>query len=197
MSDTYWLTTDRLGLRRFTPDDLDWLLDLYSDVDVTRYLGGVKTRPQMEELLHIWILEYYDEHPGLGIWVTHERETNTRVGLHLLNHVRGESIIQVGFTLAKSAWGKGLGTEMAYALLRYGFIDRTLPRIAGIASLKNYASQRVLTKIGLERRGERAFSHPAYASEGPLAFFERDADEWVAEQAAGSFCEPTPERHSR
>jgi hypothetical protein len=31
----------------------------------------------------------------------------------------------------------------------------------------NHASQRVLRKIGLELRGERAFSHPDYASEGP------------------------------
>jgi RimJ/RimL family protein N-acetyltransferase len=40
----YWLTSDRLALRRFTPDDVDWLADLYSDPDVTRYLGWVKDR---------------------------------------------------------------------------------------------------------------------------------------------------------
>jgi ribosomal-protein-alanine N-acetyltransferase len=181
VSDSYWLTTERLALRRFTPDDIDWLAELYSDTDVTRYLGGVKTRPQIEEMLHTMILDYYDQHPGLGIWLTVERATETCVGLHLLNHVRGESIIQVGFTLAKSAWGKGYGTEMASAVLRYGFVDRKLPRIAGIASLQNHASQHVLTKIGLERRGERAFVHPAYAAEGPLAFFEREAEEWIAE----------------
>lgn len=71
----------------------------------------------------------------------------------------------------------------AYAVLRYGYVDRQLPRIAGIASLGNHASQHVLTKIGLERRGERAFSHPAYAAEGPLAWFEREAKEWLAEYA--------------
>ena len=52
MSDPrYWLTTDRLALRRFTLDDLDWLTELYSDPDVTRYLGGVKDRAKSEELL--------------------------------------------------------------------------------------------------------------------------------------------------
>ena len=115
--------------------------------------------------------------------MTVERETGTRLGLHLLNHIQGESIIQIGFTLAKAAWGKGFGTEMAYAVLRYGFVDRNLPRIVGMASLQNHASQRVLTKIGLERKGERAFAHPAYASEGPLAWFERDAADWQAEHA--------------
>src|SRR5688572_10181072 len=187
MSGHHWfLTTDRLALRRFTPDDLDWLADLYSDRDVTRYLGGVKDRKKAEEVLNSRILQYYDEHPGLGVWVTVERATGTRLSFHLLNRIRGESIIQVGFTLAKSAWGKGFGTEMAAAVLRYGFVDLKLPRIAGMASLENHASQRVLLKIGLERSGERAFPHPDYASEGPMAWFERDAVDWQSERARGS-----------
>ena len=95
------------------------------------------------------------------------------MGLHLLNHIQGESIVQVGFILAKPAWGRGFATEMALALLRYGFTDLALPRIVGIAAQSNLASQHVLSKIGLERHGERAFSHPAYASQGPMAWFER------------------------
>jgi [ribosomal protein S5]-alanine N-acetyltransferase len=51
-----------------------------------------------------------------------------------------------------------------------------------MASLENHPSQRVLLKIGLERRGERAFAHPAYASEGPMAWFERNAADWRAER---------------
>jgi hypothetical protein len=50
-----------------------------------------------------------------------------------------------------------------------------------MANLDNVASQNVLRKIGLERRGERAFPHPAYAAEGPLAWFEREADAWLAD----------------
>jgi RimJ/RimL family protein N-acetyltransferase len=128
------------------------------------------------------ILRYYDEHPGLGMWVTVERATGTSLGFHLLNHIRGESIIQVGYTLAKPAWGRGYATEMAAAVLRYGFVDLNLPRIVGMANLENVASQRVLLKIGLERNGERAFPHPDYAAEGPMAWFERDAAEWLAER---------------
>ena len=182
----YWLTTERLALRRFTPADIDWLAELYSDSEVTLYLGGVKDRAKTEELLNTRILQYYDEHPGLGIWTTVERATGSCLGFHLLNHIRGESIIQIGFALAKSAWGNGFATEMAAAVLRYGFVDLKLPRIAGMASLQNHASQRVLLKIGLERRGERAFSHPDYASEGAMAWFERDAADWQAQRASVS-----------
>jgi RimJ/RimL family protein N-acetyltransferase len=176
-----WLTTERLALRRFTPADIEWLFELYSDADVTRYLGGVKNRAQTQAFLETRILQYYDENPGLGMWVTLERATGARLGFHLLNHIRGESIIQVGFVLGKSAWGAGFASEMAAAVLRYGFVDLNLPRIAGITSLRNIASQHVLHKIGLERRGERAFPHPDYVAEGPMAWFERERDDWRAE----------------
>ena len=177
----YWLTTERLGLRRFTASDADWLAALYSDAEVTRYLGGTKDRVKTEEMLTIRCLQYYDDHPGLGIWMTLERSSGSPVGFHLLNHIQSESFIQIGFALVKAAWGKGMDTEMAAALLRYGFVELSLPSIVGIASLDNRASQHVLEKIGLHRRGERAFPHPAYASEGPMAWFERDSRDWLAE----------------
>ncbi|MNC93002.1 hypothetical protein D3C83_95350 [compost metagenome] len=54
-----------------------------------------------------------------------------------------------------------------------------------MANLDNYASQNVLLKIGLHRNGERAFPHPAYAAAGPMAWFERDREDWLAEQRDG------------
>jgi [ribosomal protein S5]-alanine N-acetyltransferase len=180
----FWLTTDRLGLRRFTLDDLDWLADLYADAEVTTHLGGTMDRARVEQLLRGRILDYYDANPGLGNWMTIDRATGVPVGFHLLNHIQGETIIQVGFVLARAAWGRGLGTEMASAVLRYGFVDLGLPRIVAIANLENHASQHVLQKIGLRRNGERAFPHPAYVAAGPMAWFERERDDWIAEHGA-------------
>jgi ribosomal-protein-alanine N-acetyltransferase len=174
--------TERLVLRRFTAADLDWLAALYADPEVTRYLGGGKDRAGAEQMLRSRILEYYEAHPGLGMWATIERETLQPVGFHLLNHIQGESIIQVGFTLRRSAWGRGFASEMAAALLGYGFGALRLPRIAAIADRGNVASQRVLEKIGLERRGERSFAHPAYAASSPLAWFEREREAWLTER---------------
>ena len=175
----YWLTTERLGLRPFTWADRDWLAALYADAEVTRYLGGVRTPAQVEEMLSTRILEYYQSHPGLGIWLTVELATGERAGFHLLNNIQGESIIQIGFTLSGAFWGRGYATEMADAVLHYGFAQLGLPVVAGMANMANVASQRVLGKIGLERRGERAFPHPAYVREGPMAWFEREREAWI------------------
>ncbi len=161
-------------------DDLDWFAGLYGDADVTRYLGGLKTRGQVEEMFRTRIIDYYAANPGMGIWQTVERASGDPVGFHLINHIHGETIIQVGYGLATGAWGKGYATEMALAVLRYGFTDLGLGTIVGMTDLRNAASLRVLEKIGLERRGERAFSHPAYAAAGPLAWFVGDRDQWLA-----------------
>jgi RimJ/RimL family protein N-acetyltransferase len=176
-----WLETPRLALRRFAEADLDWLSAFYSDPVVTRYLGGVKSRQEVAALLQSRGLDYYEAHPGLGMWLTLERATGTPVGFHVLNHVWGEPDIQVGFGLLAPAWGRGYGTEMALALVRHGFRDLGLPRIVGIASRPNAASHRVLTKIGLRRREDRLLPHPAYASEGPMAWFDRERREWLDE----------------
>ena len=178
----HWLQTERLGLRRFTQADRDWLVALYADAEVTRYLGGTQPPDVVDRMLQSRFLDYYDANPGLGIWMTVERDSAEAVGFHLLNNIQGDTIIQVGFVLLQPAWGKGYGTEMAAAVLRHGFETLGLPSIAGMASLRNVASQRVLGKIGLERRGERAFPHPAYAAEGPMAWFERDAAAWLADR---------------
>jgi RimJ/RimL family protein N-acetyltransferase len=178
MAERAILQTPRLTLRRFTPADAAWFAELFADPDVTRFLGGTRTRAQTDEMFATRVLAYYDQHPGLGMWMTAERDSGRPVGFHLLNNIQGETIIQVGFGLERSAWGKGYGTEMAREVLRYGFEDLNLPHIAAIANLENTASQHVLEKIGLVRRGERAFSHPAYASQGPLAWFEQDAAGW-------------------
>ena len=131
-------------------------------------------------MLAVRILAYYDEHPGLGIWVTTERHSGVPIGFHLLNHIQGETIIQVGYGLARRAWGRGYATEMASAVLRYGFTELGLPKIVGMANTANHASLRVLEKVGLVRNGERAFPHPAYADQGPMAWFERTREDWLA-----------------
>ena len=174
------LLTDRLSLRRFTLDDLDTLDRIGSDPRVTEFLGGVKSRSATEAMLRTRILEYYDQHPGLGIWATVERASGQCVGFHVLNHIQGETDIQVGYALFTDAWGKGYATEMTMGLLRYGFSTLQLPVIAAVTNVGNIASQRVLLKAGLRRNGERLLAHAAYTDQGPMAWFDADRAGWLA-----------------
>lgn len=178
------VTTARLRLRHFTPDDLELLCRLHSDPRVMRYAGGVRTRAQVEALLQDRILGYAQQNPGLGVWATVEKESGRCVGIHLLNNVHGQTDIQVGYLLFPEHWGKGYATEMCRAVLRYGFAVRRLAQIVAITDLANTDSQHVLLKCGMERHGERLLPHPNYAASGPLAWFQRDREDWLAADAS-------------
>ena len=178
------LATARLKLRRFTTDDLPLLQALNSDVEVMRYLGGVETAEQTCEALHGRILSYYDQHPGYGVWATLERDSGACIGFHLLNDIRGSAHIQIGYRLLPQYWGRGYATEMSLALMRYGYTQLKLAQLTAITHIDNAGSQQVLLKAGLHRKGERVFDHPAYRAFSPLAWFERDATDWLAEFGA-------------
>lgn len=178
------LSSNRLRLRRFSRDDLPLLRRLNGDPQVMQHLGGVETPEETQAALEGRILGYYLEHPGLGVWATLERDSGAFVGFHLLNHIRGETLIQVGYRLLPAYWGRGYATEMTRRLLRYGYADLALPGICAITAPDNFGSQRVLLKSGLERRGERAFNHPSYRSYGAMPYFERSAEDWLAGAAA-------------
>lgn len=174
-----WLRSARLALRRFTRDDLMFLCRLYSDERIARHVGGVKTEDACRVMLEERILGYYDVNPGLGIWLTSDIETGSPVGMHLLNHIRGETHVQLGYVLDRPFWGRGYATEMARALVDYGFHERGLAKITAITDLANTASQRVLEKCGLQRCGERVLAHPVFRGE-PLAWFECDVQTWTS-----------------
>ena len=178
------LGSARLLLRRFTMADLPLLTELNADPEVMRYVGGGQTPQQTRAMLESRILDYYQANPGLGVWATLLRDSGECIGFHLLNHIQGEEFIQVGYRLFPRHWGRGYATEMSVALLRYGYTQLQLPRIVAITDLHNRVSQQVLLKAGLHRHGERSFQHPAYASFGPLAWFERAAQDWLGEHKA-------------
>ena len=172
-------TTERLVLRRFTPDEAALMARLHFDPRVMRYAGGVQTPEQSRAMFEQRVLAYYDANPGLGVWATIERASGECIGLHLINHIQGESDIQVGYLLYPEYWGRGYATEGARAAMRYAYAELELPRVTAITDLDNVESQRVLEKCGLRREGERAFAHPAYSAQGPLAWFVSDRDEWL------------------
>ena len=177
------LATARLALRRITADDTPWVERLHGDARVMGHVGGVQTPERAREVMRERMLDYYDRHPGYGIWATVERATGAVVGMHLLNNIRGEDLVQVGYLLFPEHWGRGYATEMCVEVLRYGFADLALPRIHAITDLPHLASQRVLLKAGLHRHGERSFRE--YSKGAPLAFFQRDRDDWLAEHGGG------------
>lgn len=147
-------STERVILREFTLDDADDLFALDSDPRVMRYIGDgqTATRADVDTLLPKAIARYV-RHPGMGSFHATLRETGRFIGWCSVKHAGESPDVEVGYRLCFDAWGKGLATEMARAMLARGFDTIGLERIIGVTHPDNLASQHVLRKCGLEDLG--------------------------------------------
>jgi RimJ/RimL family protein N-acetyltransferase len=148
-----FLETERLLLRRFTPDDLDLIVDLDSDPEVMRYIsGGVATpRDEIEfDILPAW-LSYYERYSGFGFWAAHEKTSGEFIGWFHFRPPPGhaDDDVELGYRLKKAAWNKGYATEGSRALIERGFSELGVQRVFAHTMVVNYASQRVMEKAGL------------------------------------------------
>jgi ribosomal-protein-alanine N-acetyltransferase len=145
------LETERLILRRLLPEDLDDLFALYRDPEIRRYFPeGTLTYEETQEELE-WFLNGHPEHPELGLWATIHKETNQFIGrCGLLPWtIDGQYDVEVAYLLSKAYWRQGLGTEVARAILNYGFEQLHLSRLICLIDPDNEASIKVAQNMGM------------------------------------------------
>lgn len=148
------LTTARLLLRQFTLADYADLCRLSGNAQVMRYVGNGQPRTEEQVAAELErILCYYAEHPGLGQWAIICREGGAFVGEAGLYHLDNTDQVEVGYRLLPEYWGLGIATEVARALVDYGFERMGLKRIVAVTYPDNAASRRVLEKAGLRYEG--------------------------------------------
>ena len=148
-----WLTTLRLAMREFVPDDFADLRRLNSDVRVMKYISGKAETPEETQAAVRRTLRNYRLYPDLGAWYTVRRDTGKFIGWFSLKYAGKSPDIEIGYRLLPQAWGQGFATEGATAMYQYGFDDLDLDRIIGVTHPDNFASQKVLMKAGLTDRG--------------------------------------------
>jgi ribosomal-protein-alanine N-acetyltransferase len=89
--------------------------------------------------------------PELGLWATIHKEAGRFIGrcglLPWTIDQREE--VEVAYLLAQAYWGRGLGTEAAQAIARYGFEELHLSRLICMIHPENQASVKVAQKIGM------------------------------------------------
>ncbi|SCG16078.1 Protein N-acetyltransferase, RimJ/RimL family [Micromonospora echinofusca] len=148
-----FLSTPRLVLREFTPDDADLLVELDGDPEVMRYLtGGRPTPPEaVRERVLPRILAHYRRAPGLGWWAAQDRGSGAFLGWFEFRPTRDGDAweVELGYRLRRAAWGAGLATEGCRALIDKGFAELDVRRVTANTMTVNAASRRVMEKSGL------------------------------------------------
>jgi len=148
-----FLETERLLLRRFTPDDVDNLVDLDSDPAVMRYISGGRPTPRDEIQNDVLpnFLAYYGRYTGYGFWAVVDKTTGEFLGWFHFRPPPGAETddVELGYRLQARAWGKGYATEGSRALIHKGFTDLGVRRVFASTMVVNTASRRVMEKAGL------------------------------------------------
>jgi [ribosomal protein S5]-alanine N-acetyltransferase len=144
------IETERLIFRPFVDDDLPLLIEQRSDPDVNRYLGGPgRQNPEALAARIQFYMDCYDK-AGFGMCAMIWRETGEMIGSAGLQPLEDTGDIEVGYSLVRKFWGKGLGTEAAKGWMIHGFNVGGLDRIVAVAVTENAASRRIMEKLGMK-----------------------------------------------
>jgi RimJ/RimL family protein N-acetyltransferase len=156
------LRTERLLLRRWREEDREPWAALNTDPEVMRHFPALLDRAQSDAWFEV-IDAHFAQH-GYGLWAV---EVDGRfagfTGLRWTDALGGDDL-EVGWRLARWAWGHGYATEAARAALDVGFAH--VEQVVSVTALTNERSWRVMERLGMERSGE--FDHPRIPEGHPL-----------------------------
>jgi [ribosomal protein S5]-alanine N-acetyltransferase len=154
------LVTDRLVMRPFREDDADAVFAMFGDPDVGRFVGGAHATRGASVDLVARNREHQERH-GFAYWAVEERDSGAlvgEVGLQLLEQTGPD--VEIGWVIAKPAWGRGYATEAAAAWLAAGLGPLGLDEVIAVVRPQNAASHRVAQRLGMRRAGRRhAYDH--------------------------------------
>jgi RimJ/RimL family protein N-acetyltransferase len=141
------LETERLLLREWRPADLGAHAAMCADPEVMRHLGGpVDAAASWRSMaLHAghWALR------GYGNWVVERKADGAMLGRAGLWNPEGWPGLEVGWKLARDAWGQGYATEAAAAAVGWAWSALGAERLISVIALDNAASVRVAERLGM------------------------------------------------
>jgi ribosomal-protein-alanine N-acetyltransferase len=173
------IRTARLLMRSWRDEDRAPFAAMNADPVVMEHFPAPLTRAESDAFVGR-IDAHFAEH-GYGLWVL-EDDTGF-IGFTGLNWATFDApfnpSLEVGWRLARPAWGKGYASEAATESVRRGL--ELVERITSFTSLTNERSWRVMERIGLRRDTE--FDHPRVAEGSRIrrhVLYVADRGTWAA-----------------
>jgi len=155
------LETDRLLLRVPKPSDADGLAEVITDPEVMRYIGAGTPVKREDAAPAIARFRRWWQADGFGVFAVVRREDGRFIGRAGLlawdpttweHSTRAEigahAELEVGWALARHAWGQGYATEAAIAVRDWAFRELSPRRLISLIHPQNERSKRVAEKLG-------------------------------------------------
>lgn len=160
------IETPRLRLRLPEIADAQAIFEQYAqDTEVTRYLIW-QPHQSMEETIQFLKRELAAWQEGTSFsWVITRKPDNQLLGM-IAFRIEGYKA-NLGYVLAKAYWGQGYATEAAQSLVNLAMAEPEIYRVWAVCDAENYASARVLEKVGMSFEGvlRRWIMHPNLSAE--------------------------------
>lgn len=173
------IRTERLELRPWRLGDVDDVFSYARDPEWARFLRMLPTpytRQDAEQFVARQLLLDRVTHPAWA--VEHEGSVIGGIGLRF-NFEHG--LAELGYSIARVHWNKGLCTEAARAVIDAAFSTHPdLNRVHARADNENTASQRVMEKIGMTKEGVLRMSRIERGEALDEAWFAILRSEWRA-----------------
>lgn len=187
--------TERLRMRAWVAADRDVFAALNADPEVMCYFPSVMTRDASDDFADG--IEARMAELGYGLWALEPRNEGGFVGFTGLNPmpagVPGSGGLEVGWRLARSAWGRGYATEAGRAALAVAFDRLGLDEVWSLTTTTNLPSRAVMGRLGLRHVATQL--HPALEPDSPIAehvFYRITQSEYADLSEAGGVEEGEP-----
>jgi RimJ/RimL family protein N-acetyltransferase len=146
---------ERVVIRELTESDWVQIQEYASDYEVVQYeTWGPNTEKQTKEFLAYAVKASQESPRQVFEFAVTLKDSGALIGacgIRIKDNANRAG--DIGYSLRKDQWGKGLGTQVAKALIQFGFADLKLHRIWATCHVDNQASSRVLEKAGMQREG--------------------------------------------
>jgi len=176
------LRTARLRLVPISDEHLPLLEELNGDAEVMAYLlGRAATSAETTAEWRRRLDHQSDPGRGLGYWAVLEDEVF--VGwCSASSFADRPEVAGIGYRLRRSAWGHGIATEVASAMVAQAFAAPAVETVFASTMAVNEPSRRVLAKAGLRHTStwHDEWEDPVPGAEQGEVGYELTRAEWEA-----------------
>jgi RimJ/RimL family protein N-acetyltransferase len=171
--------TARLLVRTAVAEDASFIVALWSDPRVTRYVGFPLGIPSARDD----VLRRMRRGDGLtALLIAEERASRESIGQCMLGALGPRGACEPDIKLAPPFWGRGYGRELWAALVDQLFLRSTCSIVRGTPNVANLASIRMQESAGMKHVGEGVSEFPAslqaFTAPVPYFVYEITREEW-------------------
>ncbi len=163
----YFMHSSRLGFSTWNDDDLELMISLYGQKDVTQFISanGIFTDAQIVDRLNTEINNYHQYH--VQYYPLFSLIDHSFIGCCGLRPSDEDNVYEIGFHIKKECRHQGFAAEAAKKVINYAFTSLNITKIIAGHHPDNIASKALISNLGFKYIQDSYYEptglmHPTY-----------------------------------